>query len=407
MAGTKPFKRRFGVDNFPRWRGVNKQGPPSGIALNELREGINVRFSGGQIVNRGGQGKLSENTVTGCVFGMMDNHTQQIYGVKLYITSGTALEAYSLEDTPNLQQITESAGALYNGNMVVFQEQLHYIGGGINLYKIGPVELLPGQSAGDVAGLLRGIKIASHPTGDQFSFCTVFRPTLVEEEHIFIGCSTDGVIWRWDGVSLVADSTALGATDWHVLTTYREDLFVFGLHYAKKRDGGTYTNISMPGGTTSFRPYDAVTYKDVLYIIGTDDIGAVWTPRILSWDGTTLAIANSMDNTGSIQDSSEGGRSLAVFNGYMFYGWQDPDGAVNGAAMLGRFDGSSWVDAHKDFHAQFGAGRNVNSLQSTPNSLFAALHISNKLVESPGVTTSGTWTDRGTITDTPTDIFQF
>lgn len=402
-----PFQFRPGINGFPRWRGVNKQGRPSSIQPNELRDGINLRFSGDDIVNRGGQSQLSANTVTGCVFGIHENPSQW-QSVKFYAASDEPTTvSYSQEDDPVVQTITDTCpSSARNLGYVAFNGLLHYASG-LTLYKVEPIPVLPGQDQSDVGGLTRAVKLAT--LADSANTSAVMPPTLDDDDNIFIGSTTNGEVYRWDGTSIIEDTgTALGASP-QVLVVYHEDLFVFGNHYANKRAGGAYTSVSMPGGLTSFRPFDAVIYKDVLYIAGYDRVsGTEFNPKILSYNGTALAVARSPSATGTVGEADEGVRSLAVFNGFLFYGWRDP-GSGSGLGKIGRFDGSSWVDDHKVLHTQFGNTQTM-SLLAQPYSLFAIAWEcsgSAKIVESPGTTTSGTWVDRGTLGTQAANLFAF
>jgi len=97
---------------------------------------------------------------------------------------------------------------------------------------------------------------------------------------------------------------------------------------------GTVANLTMPdtnfGVSTSASIPQMVEYKGKVYILGTDSTGAT----VYSVDGDTVAVART-SLTGTAY-------SLIVFNGYLYY--------LTGVA-LGRFDGSSWDDAHDDITA--------------------------------------------------------
>jgi hypothetical protein len=97
------------------------------------------------------------------------------------------------------------------------------------------------------------------------------------------------------------------------------------------------TSLTMPGadfGISTKMSYRVMAeYKGKVYILGTDDTGAT----IYSADGDTVAIART-GLTGAAY-------TLAVFNDYLYY--------LTGV-NLGRFDGSTWTDAHDDITALSG-----------------------------------------------------
>lgn len=116
--------------------------------------------------------------------------------------------------------------------------------------------------------------------------------------------------------------TAFSGTD-NVIRRYTED--------------GTAGNLTMPGadfGITTKSSYQVMAeYKGKVYILGTDDTGAT----IYSVDGDTVAVART-GLTGTAY-------TMAVFNGYLYY--------LTGV-NLGRYDGTTWTDAHDDITALSG-----------------------------------------------------
>jgi hypothetical protein len=100
---------------------------------------------------------------------------------------------------------------------------------------------------------------------------------------------------------------------------------------------GTAGNLVMPDtvfGISANASYKVMAeYKGKVYILGTDSTGAT----IYSVDGDTVAVART-GLTGTAY-------TLAVFNDYLYY--------LTGV-NLGRFDGSSWTDAHDDITALSG-----------------------------------------------------
>ena len=61
-----------GIQAFPAWRGVVNEGTPGTIPENALWYAQNMRKKGARWVSRGGQVKVSEDQLQGCVEGMFD-----------------------------------------------------------------------------------------------------------------------------------------------------------------------------------------------------------------------------------------------------------------------------------------------------------------------------------------------
>jgi hypothetical protein len=121
----------------------------------------------------------------------------------------------------------------------------------------------------------------------------------------------------------------------------------------------------------------------------------------LSWDGSALAVAQNTIS-GSSDGSSQALRCPVVFNGYLYY-FHSPAGA-NTTLYVGRFDGSSWDNTHKQLSSQFAiaAHTDIASLDVFQGNLVATMCNSstgvNRIVMSPGTDTAGTWTTESSYT---------
>lgn len=134
---------------------------------------------------------------------------------------------------------------------------------------------------------------------------------------------------------------------------------------------GTWTSI----GTAA--SVDMISYKDVLYI-------ATGGANVSSWNGTTLtAAARSPAGATAVL-------SVEVFNGLLYFSYETAS-----AAIIGKYDGSSWTDAEKNITTQFSGTTSVRTIASYCGFLVGGgtRSSSGRLWVSPGTTTSGTWVE--------------
>jgi len=150
--------------------------------------------------------------------------------------------------------------------------------------------------------------------------------------------AAQGTLHKWDGVTLsTKDSTGILTLPKLIATRDSIVMAFAGTGNVIRRyslTAGTASNLAMPGttfGVTNYASYEQlVEYKGKVYIFGTDSTGAT----IYSVDGTTVAVAR----TGLAGTA----RTLAVFNGYLYY--------LVGS-YLGRYNGAAWDDTHSDVSA--------------------------------------------------------
>jgi hypothetical protein len=229
-------------------------------------------------------------------------------------------------------------------------------------------------------------------------------------------------VWSFDGRNIVLEDTYT-ATPSHTnppgaygtaLGQYREELLTavamersvgavseYPDRIRKRTAGGTWSSLSLPAGVDDFAASFSrmAVYQDKLYILGHGVMPAAHATNIggivLSWDGSALAVAQNTISASS-DGSSQALRCPVVFNGYLYY-LHSPAGA-NTTVYVGRFDGSSWTNTHKQLSTQFAvaAHSNVTSLDVYQGNLVATVTNTstgvNQIVMSPGTDTSGTWT---------------
>lgn len=204
-------------------------------------------------------------------------------------------------------------------------------------------------------------------------------------DRLWMGTLAAGTVYSWDGKYLGTDATALG-TGPLIMATYHESILAFGTNYCKKRAvNGTWETVAMPGGLTSFVPRCKAVYMDNLYVGGYDN-GATYPGIILRYNGSSLAIARTLVS-GNTNPSYAGVTALHVFNGSLYYGYQQlGSGRV---CKLGRFDNSSWTDTEKNFSPNVDLA--IGAMDDYRGSLVVGFSNAD-LYESPGTTTTGTYT---------------
>lgn len=226
--------------------------------------------------------------------------------------------------------------------------------------------------------------IVSGSTFPVFTTGMIVNSSIEYQGYLYMGGLASGDVTRWSGSVLETDEVA-PVTAPVIMAVFRETLMAFGTQSCKKRNlDGTWSAVSMPGGVTSFKPRAAVTYKDRLYIGGFDD-ATDDTGLILVFDGTSLTVARTL--TVSTNNTDVGCTDLAVSFGYLYYAYNALDVSV---AKIGRYDGTTWTDSHKDMNAVV-AGCAIGRIYPYRGSLFVGLSQQPGLYRSPLSDTAGTY----------------
>jgi len=134
-----------------------------------------------------------------------------------------------------------------------------------------------------------------------------------------------------------------------------------------------------------------VQYKDNLYIV--ENSRDIW-----KYDGTTLSVVHSLP-VGATDVLA-----LGVFGGYLFFGWTTTLGVVT----LGRFDGTTWTDSHKNVSAFVTGATRIRQLLEYRGDLWAGVGAATgfRMYRSPGSDTSGTWVQTTTSAASFADVNQ-
>jgi len=188
-------------------------------------------------------------------------------------------------------------------------------------------------------------------------------------------------ISTWDGQAIRNDLTGI---DTPTKFGRWRDLLVVGFASATNQirtrvagsSPGTWTTVTPGAGTVATE--QMVSYKDNLYI--TDAAANVW-----KYDGTTLAIVRTV--VGATMYGIE------AYEGFLYYSYQ----TAGGVARIGRYDGSTFTDNHKDLSAQVATLQTPRRLRRYRGDLYVSVDhtlasgLGSELLRSPGATTSGTW----------------
>lgn len=391
MAGPKgqelglrsPFSIRVGITHA-ELEGVNTQRDPGAIRDVQLQDGINIRLTGGRVVNRGGQSKLHSNDLGDeniCIRGIFDvpfgGGGAQAYvfgGVQLdpggphggHVTIGRASRVNTddpaLEYKQDLGTGCASSAAVDVGSTVQICAAVLTDGMRTSstpgLYVTAPGAVPPkstavkfgdriftySNEAGDVYEFTRVDGIASYrklfTCGSRISdvICVQERVVVGTEDAVlnvlYLGGWDSGNLYRYDEVSgLTTDGTGFGATR-QILSYYRDKVVIANDATLRIRTAvGTYTSVAWPVGMVAAFPTDLEVYKDVLYISFKEDSAPAKV--LVAYSGTTTSVVHTIaPPLGGITACY----SLASFNGYLYF--------THSQYVIGRFDNSTWTDTH-------------------------------------------------------------
>jgi hypothetical protein len=363
--GFQRYEFRTGVGEFVGWGGMMRDADPGSLPPNRPRIVVNGLFRNGGIESRPGQMLLNQIAL-GDLDAFDDGQPiltladfQIIQAIKLWIvvdgcpgqdppaTAGFGILHYDQEQEPELQR------AVYYDDLALCASLATYSGGlyaglddhFVRLSRVGVPWGLEGFDA-TAGGMHTPIKRFEGAIKVMYAF----------DGRLYLGLPTR--IVAWDGTTAAPDLTGLSSPPLG-MGTWREYLLVgFGpgpgniRRRAVGNPPGTWTTISAPGVSFIGTGY---AYKDKFYFT---DGSKVWV-----YDGSTLTVATSPAGATHM--------TLAVAFGYLFYGYAS--GASHG--VIGRFDGSTWSDTHKDLTAQPGLSNiiRVRSICLYRNDLYACI----------------------------------
>jgi hypothetical protein len=420
---ASPLRIRLGVD-VQGARGVNTEKDPSAIGPDEFTSLINTRLQGGRIVNRKGLATVnSGGTYSGCPTGGNgggDGNAGGEVGERLYIV-GSDIYFYDSAISATIQKVPYSpAYTIYCG--VEHNDSIY-----LSVYDTGtPQNIVKTFYPVTIGASGSGIAEGSEPVN--VMLITAANSMVVGEMVSHYGNlygivssgevgTTDqkGYVWKYDGTtySVVDAPEPLGESAFPKVTLvpFNEQLFAFysgeydgaSAQYAEARlmdTNGSWSQITIPNitDTTYYYVRQGVTYKNTVYIPTVNTYTTDGdTIEVLAYSsGSAMTVARQI-NVIPAAGSGTRGASLAVFNSYLFYAYRNNDNHV----VIGRTDGSSWTDEHKDLTTQFSISTTDSSepgvfLAVYKNELYAYVNCGFgtdwRLFKSPGTDTTGTWT---------------
>lgn len=385
--GYDRFEYVVGLEGF-EWQGMRTEGSPARGPVNRPRLIINGRIQGGEIVERAGLTKFNGSVFHDAAACVRHIDDFPVGPKKLWIrgdgcpdidaSTGFHLANMDQEQNPEYQRSVYYNGATSNAVMARFDGRI-YIGVDSDLRRLTLVQPDSGTEMLTSGGSSQDTIVAN------FSGFTI-RCLQAFDGKLFIGLDNGAgasKIATYDGVSVRDDLTSINVPTCFGLYRVQGggDSIVVGfgaatnaIRYRPTGDSpGTWTSVAPGAGTLG--ALEMASYKDVLYIA--DGSGEVW-----SYDGSTLAVAQTVGSATAV-------RSVTVFNGLLYYGYETAS-----AAIIGTFNGSVWTDVHKNLTTQFTGTSSIRSLKAYRNSLYAAgiRSSSGRLFFSPETSTSGSWT---------------
>jgi hypothetical protein len=373
---TPRFERRYGMDDsgpYPeigRPGSMNTDADPSDLAPNEFSNLVNARRRGGrgfQLKERGGQLPVNPTALHNagaCVY-----PTQFDYGTprRAWIagdgcptqsnTVGFWIGHYDIDQSPRFQAATWYKLAAqkaqitgYGGTPFLMVDN--------QLRRFNLLQVPYGTTNLAIAGGSQDVPLYDFATN-----CSAMQ----EFDGLLFIALANGEIWTWDGRTARLDRTDAG----NVVQSFGvwRDFLVATYPAATNRislrtvgdSPGSWSNVAPGAGTVpGVEGNTIMSYKDNLYLVG-------GTPAIWKYDGTTLAVVHTPASAVDVH-------TLANAFGFLYFGYKQL--IVANRAIIGRFDGTTWTDVHKDFVPQRNTSQLVRAMVLFKNNLLAAINNS-------------------------------
>lgn len=383
--------RRVGAQgDIPRFGGVAREGNPGNVPPNRFWRLVNTRFvpTGGlksrQTVEYFNRSAVihSSAAVINSLYDFQTTVLRRLYllvrgCVGISPTVGASLMWFDHDQSPIMQRGVYYSTASSLPYFAAFDGFLH-IGLDTALGKFATINPPYG-----VEGIAGSGSTQNQPIATFAGFAVKNMKTFDSKLFVALDAGAGASkIATWDGLAIRDDLTGINAPT--QLGLWR-NLLVLGFgsatnHIRTRVAGsspGTWTTVAPGAGTVATE--QMVSYKDNLYI--TDAAANVW-----KYDGTTLAIVRTV--VGATMYGIES------YEGYLYYSYET---AAN-RARIGRYDGSSFTDNHKDLTTQVGTIKTPRRLRRYRGDLYVSVDhtvvsgLGSELLRSPGSTTSGTWT---------------
>lgn len=339
LGVRSPLKLRGGID-FKQWEGVNRENDPGAIRDTQFQTAINVRINDNEVVSRGGQTATFDSGVDGCIYGMID--VAGDLGITVWDPFGNSFQTSSPVD-PGLFSYGITTGDYTRSivstsqldmtseprrNVVPFQ-------GKMLTFAQDPVTLITGLWAlsEDDAGNTKWTIEIELPDFNSFAVRGELT-TNGANQALYIGTKASNTVYRWDGLTLTTEATAIGSGAL-IMFLYGGEIYAASTNslLARGPSADYTTSYAMPGGVTTFAPITGVEYQNVALISGTDTMVGD-RQKVLEFDGTTVTVNPA---TPDVQATFT---DLAVANGYVWRSWVS--GSNN--TVLSQWDGLAWTD---------------------------------------------------------------
>lgn len=431
------FVHRVGGSEIPRFGGMRKECDPGALPPEMFREAINVRYKGkgGPMLSRPGQAKLNGIPLTGGIMGIFSGEYQlggeqvdldpnyhcadseiglgglaDITKPSLYIVGGNSdvpgLHYFNELQFPLVRHQAYDPAAAYDSVMAAFGDGTLWtcgiIGGTVHL-KTSVRGSLPTVMA--LIPLIGSNVFGSIEKHEGLIYFSVGAPSVDGDTRVYQIPFTGGPVVVDDtpgrkGVPFLK-SMGTGQGLYSIHGAY--DVFIGaggGKIRRKATSGSGWVELVMSLSTFQCVGPPAV-YKNALWTLGFKNVaGSQRTAVVLKIQGTTVTTARDIGG-------ADGSFYMfpTVFNNYLYYLYH-PAGTSN--FFVGRFDGTTWDDTHKDLGGQFGTGIISGFLTFSPayawlgvleGELVAILRgnagsCPYSLLTSPGTNTGGAWVEK-------------
>lgn len=366
------FIHRVGGQDIPRFGGVRQECDPGAIPPNMFRNAVNVRYQGGRLVSRGGQSKFNTGALSGRVQGIFSSEFEfstdvpvgawcsdigvggatEIGSEKLYLLGGDSkyigFYYFSEDQQPVLRRQPYDIIRTADVALASFGDGFMWIGGFDETKNY-----LKSFSRGGAPTTLASVDRVSGTA----TFCDIER--LGGTIFFSVGSGTYSAcrVYRYSGGAIVEDDTPFALNSErgtpHLRALGSELYMVRGgkatatTTKIRRRYAGAWSTLtpSIANFTSLGQP---VVYEDAIYAFGQE--GETGSPAVIKIVGTTVTTVHTLP-----AGTSDLFCLPTVFNGYLYYLYEDwnPGTLTLDGLYVGRFDGTTWDDTHKNLFAQF------------------------------------------------------
>ena len=389
QGNRSPRQFRTGID-IPYWKGLNRDYDAGAISDTELQDAINIRLIGGRIDCRGGQEKLNETPMDGCVWSMDDLPLPTVGLFLAHIDGATySLDRYNLDLDPDYQGAYPSASS---PNLDEHQP----FGNATKPRQVLAVwrnKLLAANTTNDTIhevvlpkeGTIGDIAFRPLVTVAQISTMTVVPEG--GESILYIGSTDNNEVYRYDGTWLSTDGAIGSNSERMIVGRFHDLLYIFGTQYALVRQPGAplvngipapgaYATLTMAAGVTTFRPSAMCEFGQELVIAGLDAaispaLGVPGPGCLLIYDGSTMTLARQPNDGGGVgvYRPARGVSDVFLWNGKVWYLWREAGTDPN--TWIGSYDGSTWNDTVASLGTTQSGSANTGDLLTANGLLYA------------------------------------